>query len=51
MVSKTVTAGQQNGETKPPQKQSLDYISRTGLAGGLAGCAVSASRVKKTQLR
>jgi hypothetical protein len=23
-----------------PNKQSLDYVWRTGLAGGLAGCAV-----------
>jgi solute carrier family 25 (mitochondrial carrier protein), member 16 len=23
-----------------PQKQSLDYVWRSGLAGGLAGCAV-----------
>lgn len=26
--------------TKKPHKQSLDYIWRTGVAGGLAGCAV-----------
>lgn len=27
-------------ERKKPHKQSLDYIWRTGLAGGLAGSAV-----------
>ena len=27
-------------EKKPLDKRSLDYILRTGLAGGLAGCAV-----------
>lgn len=27
-------------EKKPLDKKSLDYILRTGLAGGLAGCAV-----------
>src|ERR1700760_3633454 len=27
-------------EPKPLDKRSLDYILRTGLAGGLAGCAV-----------
>lgn len=25
---------------KQKRKQSLDYVLRTGLAGGLAGCAV-----------
>jgi hypothetical protein len=29
-------------ERKRLDKQSLDYILRSGLAGGLAGCAVSA---------
>lgn len=29
-------------EPKRLDKQSLDYILRSGLAGGLAGCAVSA---------
>lgn len=28
------------GSRKPKNKQSLDYVLRTGLAGGLAGCAV-----------
>ncbi|KAJ5166043.1 Mitochondrial carrier protein LEU5 [Penicillium capsulatum] len=28
-----------NGEKKPVQKRSLDYVLRSGLAGGLAGCA------------
>jgi solute carrier family 25 protein 16 len=25
---------------KPPAKHSLDYMMRSGIAGGLAGCAV-----------
>jgi solute carrier family 25 (mitochondrial carrier protein), member 16 len=25
---------------KAPEKRSLDYVWRSGLAGGLAGCAV-----------
>ncbi|KAL9116331.1 MAG: hypothetical protein Q9187_007144 [Circinaria calcarea] len=29
------------GAQKPVDKQSLDYVLRSGLAGGLAGCAVS----------
>ena len=29
------------GAVKRRNKQSLDYILRSGLAGGLAGCAVS----------
>ncbi len=28
------------GSHKQKDKQSLDYVLRTGLAGGLAGCAV-----------
>jgi len=28
------------GSQKPKNKQSLDYALKTGLAGGLAGCAV-----------
>lgn len=28
-------------DPKKVEKQSLDYALRTGLAGGLAGCAVS----------
>ena len=28
------------GRPKTIDKQSLDYVWRTGLAGGLAGCAV-----------
>lgn len=28
------------GSQKSKNKQSLDYVLRTGLAGGLAGCAV-----------
>ena len=29
------------GNVKEVDKQSLDYVLRTGLAGGMAGCAVS----------
>ena len=29
------------GSRKKLNKQSLDYVLRSGLAGGLAGCAVS----------
>lgn len=32
---------------KPVDKQSLEYVLRSGLAGGLAGCAVS-SRGSRT---
>lgn len=32
---------QQSGGNKPAQKRSVDYLLRSGLAGGLAGCAVS----------
>ena len=31
------------GSQKKFDKQSLDYVLRSGLAGGLAGCAVSQS--------
>jgi hypothetical protein len=31
-------------EKEPIDKRSLDYILRSGLAGGLAGCAVGVSR-------
>ena len=31
------------GSQKPKNKQSLDYVLRTGLAGGLAGCAVNST--------
>lgn len=34
-------AEQRIGGQKPVEKQSLDYVLRSGLAGGLAGCAVS----------
>ena len=30
-----------NGQLKQVNKRSLDYVARSGLAGGLAGCAVS----------
>lgn len=33
-------AAKEPGKYKPRNKQSLDYVLRTGLAGGLAGCAV-----------
>lgn len=29
------------GQTKHLDKQSVEYVLRSGLAGGLAGCAVS----------
>lgn len=29
------------GERRQVNKRSLDYVLRSGLAGGLAGCAVS----------
>lgn len=32
-----------SGGIKPVDKRSLDYVLRSGLAGGLAGCAVSTS--------
>lgn len=32
--------GNASRETKELDKRSLDYILRSGLAGGLAGCAV-----------
>lgn len=38
--SQTV-ARERGGAQKPVDKQSLDYVLRSGLAGGLAGCAVS----------
>jgi hypothetical protein len=37
---------QKNQGNKPVQKNSLDYILRSGLAGGAAGCAVSARRCR-----
>lgn len=30
-----------SGSVKQVDKRSLDYILRSGLAGGMAGCAVS----------
>ena len=35
-------------EKKPLDKQSMDYILRTGLAGGLAGCAVGVTISRET---
>ncbi len=35
----TTVAVQANGSQRR-NKQNLDYVLRTGLAGGLAGCAV-----------
>src|ERR1700761_2470397 len=32
-------------ESKQLDKRSLDYILRSGLAGGLAGCAVRGARI------
>ena len=34
-------AQERAGAQKPVDKQNLDYVLRSGLAGGLAGCAVS----------
>lgn len=33
-------ASERAGSQLPRNKQNLDYVLRTGLAGGLAGCAV-----------
>ena len=30
-------------DVKPADKRSLDYLVRSGIAGGIAGCAVSSS--------
>lgn len=39
--SDTVMAASKGSHSpKQKRKQSLDYVLRTGLAGGLAGCAV-----------
>lgn len=38
----TITSKRAGSQTKQ-NKQSLDYVLRTGLAGGLAGCAVPLS--------
>lgn len=35
-----MAASKGNHSPKRKSKQSLDYVLRTGLAGGLAGCAV-----------
>lgn len=34
-------ASKRAGSQNKQNKQSLDYVLRTGLAGGLAGCAVT----------
>lgn len=33
---------------KPVDKRSLDYVLRSGLAGGIAGCAVSLDMDRKS---
>ncbi|KAJ5102166.1 mitochondrial carrier protein LEU5 [Penicillium alfredii] len=40
-VSSNPSAGEErtSGANKPVQKRSVDYVLRSGLAGGLAGCA------------
>lgn len=41
-------SGASKGEGKHIDKRSLDYIIRSGVAGGLAGCAVgSAARTEE----
>ena len=35
------------GDSKKVDKRSLDYILRSGLAGGMAGCAVCVPHRKK----
>lgn len=32
------------GKAKPRNKQSLDYVLKSGLAGGLAACTVNSSK-------
>jgi solute carrier family 25 protein 16 len=32
-------------KARKPNKQSLDYVWRTGVAGGMAGCAVCFDRL------
>lgn len=45
IVSNASTEGKKNdGASKPVKTRSLDYILRSGLAGGLAGCAVRDNR-------
>lgn len=34
------------GANKKVETRSLDYVLRSGLAGGLAGCAVSATDMR-----
>lgn len=42
-ITTNATRDTHNNELKKPvQKRSVDYVLRSGLAGGLAGCAVSA---------
>jgi hypothetical protein len=43
LVSSTTTAG---NKTKKIEKQSLEYAIRSGIAGGLAGCAVSSRHLQ-----
>ena len=43
-------ASKRAGSRNKQNKQSLDYVLRTGLAGGLAGCAVPLSTFKPVYL-
>ena len=36
-----LSSNETRGATKPLDKRGLDYLLRSGIAGGLAGCAVS----------
>ena len=40
-VSSTHASASDRGERKEIDKRSAGYIARSGVAGGLAGCAVS----------
>ena len=44
----TTTSAEKHKNGGAVKKQSLDYVLRSGLAGGLAGCAVSARNVEVT---
>lgn len=47
LTSNTNVEGQKSGnQSKALQHRSVDYILRSGLAGGLAGCAVSSRRLR-----
>lgn len=47
---RTITSKRAGSQHKQ-NKQSLDYVLRTGLAGGLAGCAVPLSSFKPDRQR